>query len=409
MHFLYQLSISLFSLGVRIASLFNEKAKLWVQGRRNTFEQLEQWRKKSAGKVVWVHCSSLGEFEQARPVIEAIKKHDPATLVLLTFFSPSGYEVRKNFEGADHVCYLPLDTKANAQKFLDIVRPTSAVIIKYEYWANYFLACRKAHIPLFIVSGILRPDQRFFGVFAPFWKTVLDSVTHFFVQNKTTEDLLRARGYNNVTLAGDTRFDRVVQIAAVAREIPEIEKFRGNSFCIVAGSSWPQEEEMLEKFASTHPEVKMIIVPHEIGQAHIKQLRSRFPSALLWSEHEDKDLSEGRTIIIDTIGMLSSIYRYADLVVICGGFGKGIHNILEAAVWGVPVLFGPNHEKFEEARQLIALGGAFVIRDNADMERQVNHFLQDSADREKSGIISARYVRSATGATERVMQALSKY
>lgn len=389
--------------------MFNSKAALWINGRKNTLSEINVWRQQNQGNVVWIHCASLGEFEQGRPIIEALKREYPNLKIVLTFFSPSGYEIRKKYEYADYVCYLPADTPNNARKFLENLKPKFALVVKYEYWANYFFQCHKQNIPLFIVSGILRKDQRFFGLFSAFWKKVLGCVTYFFVQNEETKKLLSTIGFSNVTISGDSRFDRVIEIAANAKPIHEIEKFKGNSFCVIAGSSWPQEEKMLHVWFEKHKteNIKLILVPHEISDTHISAIQKNFPSSLRWSERNTQNITSAKVLIIDTIGLLSSIYQYADAAVIGGGFGKGIHNVLEAAVWGVPVLFGPNFHKFEEAKQLIFFGGAFVIADEAALNYHLSK-LKDNNMRLLAGQSAANYVKDNAGATLRFMEYFSK-
>jgi len=328
LHVIYNIGIYLYVLAIRIASVFNEKAKLWVTGRRNLFQSLSVWRKENEGDLIWIHCASLGEFEQGRPIIEAIKKEKSSTKIVLTFFSPSGYEIRKKYAFADYVCYLPSDTPRNARKFIEVLRPKAALIVKYEYWANFFFACKKLEVPLIIISGILRKEQRFFGLFSSFWKRVLNCVTHFFVQNEETQNLLSGIGFRNITVSGDSRFDRVIEIANNAKPLEDIALFKGNFFCVIAGSSWPQEEEILHRWLERWKTVniKLIIVPHEISAGHISSIEKLFSSSVKWSERKTKDISISNVLIVDTIGLLSSIYRYADVAVIGGGFGKGIHN-----------------------------------------------------------------------------------
>jgi len=411
LYFIYNITIALYSFGLRVASLFHPKAKLWVNGRKNLLDELEQWRSKNQGDLIWIHCASLGEFEQGRPIIESIKKKNTHLKIVLTFFSPSGYEVRKNYEYADYVCYLPSDTPNNAKRFLAMLQPKAALIVKYEYWANYFFQCKKQGVPLFIVSGILRKEQRFFGAFSSFWKKVLNCVTHFFVQNEETQSLLLSIGIANITIAGDSRFDRVIEIANHAKPLEEIALFKGNSFSVIAGSSWPQEEEILHSwFESKKAEhVKLIIVPHEISDGHISSIEKLFTASVKWSERKTRDLSSFNVLIIDTIGLLTSIYRYADIAVIGGGFGKGIHNTLEAAVWGTPVLFGPNFQKFEEAKQLITNGGAFAASNSQELENNLNKLFTNETLRKESGDKAKVFCLSQAGATEKVLKHLDDH
>lgn len=393
-----------------LTSLFNKKAKLWKDGRKDLLIDLEAWRKKNEGSLIWMHCASLGEFEQGRPVIEALRKEYPNIKILLTFFSPSGYEVRKSYNLADKVCYLPADTPLNASRFISAIQPSSVFFVKYEYWANYFFECKKKSIPLYIVSGILRKDQRFFGSFQSFWKEVLGCVTHFFVQNDETSRLLQVNGFNDVTMTGDTRFDRVVKLAAEAGVIDEIAKFKGDSFCIVGGSTWPEEEQILaewrKQMINSQQDYRIIVVPHEITASHIDSIQKQFPEAILWSERGQKRLTQSKVLIIDAIGLLSVLYRYGDAGLIGGGFGKGIHNTLEAAVWGIPVLFGPRHQKFAEALELQACGGGFSFNNQTELDNYISKFVSDQAFREQCGVSAGEYVKGKAGATALIMNEL---
>ena len=403
--FFYNLGIYGYSGVISIAALWNKKAALWINGRKNWKEHLRAWRSQNSGKLVWFHCASLGEFEQGRPVIEAIRKTHPDILILLTFFSPSGYEIRKKYEGADFICYLPADTPGNAQSFLEITQPNAAFFVKYEYWANYFFSSKKRNIPLFVISAILRPDQRFFGAFKAYWLKVLLCADHFFVQNETTLDLLNENGFKNATLCGDTRFDRVVEIAAKSKEIPEIAAFAQNAFILVAGSSWPQDEELISRSAHVKS-IKVICVPHEIDEAHILAIEKKFTNSIRWSQLRGKSLSNSNVMIVDSIGMLSSIYRYADAVMIGGGFGKGIHNTLEAAVWGKPIVFGPKFEKFEEARELIRRKAAISISNQQEFDAFLEEILNHADKKNAMGQVAKEYVQSGAGATLKIVDRL---
>ncbi len=410
MRFLYNISIHAYAWAIRIASVWNAKARLWVNGRKNVIEDIAAWRKNNEGKLYWFHCASLGEFEQGRPLLEEIRKQQPAVKLLLTFFSPSGYEVRKNYSGADYICYLPADTPINAKQFIAAVKPTAVFFVKYEYWANYFFELKENVIPLYIVSAILRPEQRFFGVMKSFWKGVLQCVTHYFVQNETTLRLLKKNGFTNATLSGDTRFDRVASIQQNSKEIPELEVFSNNSFCIVGGSAWPEDEDLLIRYFNEHSsssqQLKLILVPHETDERHIAALQKKLPQALRWSEREGQQMHDARCIIIDTIGLLSSIYRYADAVMIGGGFGKGIHNTLEAAAWSKPIFFGPNYHKFEEAKGLIDCVAAQSVTDYAQLKTWMDSILKDEMMRMKMGEAAGEFVLGNVGATERILKRL---
>ncbi|MFM9984349.1 MAG: 3-deoxy-D-manno-octulosonic acid transferase [Flavobacteriales bacterium] len=403
--FFYNLGIYGYSGAISIASLWNKKAALWINGRKNWKEHLLQWKSQNSGKLFWFHCASLGEFEQGRPVLEAIRKSHPEIKILLTFFSPSGFEIRKKYQGADFICYLPADTPTNAHSFLEIIKPDAVFFVKYEYWSNYFFSCKKQNTPLFVISAILRPDQRFFGVFKSYWLKVLRCVDHFFVQNEKTLDLLNENGFQNATLCGDTRFDRVVEIAAKSKEIPEIAAFVQNAFTLVAGSSWPQDEELIAR--SAHLErVKVICVPHEINETHILAIEKKFPDSIRWSQLRGKSLNNSKVMIVDSIGMLSSIYQYADAVMIGGGFGKGIHNTLEAAVWGKPIVFGPKFEKFEEARELIRRKAAISIINQQEFDTFLDEILNHADKKNSMSQIAKEYVQSSAGATLKIVDRL---
>ena len=407
---IYLLSIRLYVAAIAIASLFNSKAKKWISGRKYVMRDLDEWRKAHPGKLMWIHCASLGEFEQGRPVMEAIRKEYPNFLLLLTFFSPSGFEVRKDYSGVDYVCYLPTDTAMHARKFILLANPSLVMVVKYEYWANYFFELNSKGIPLYIISGILRPDQRFFGVFSGFWKKVLGCVTHFFVQDEVTYKLLIQHGFSNASIAGDTRFDRVVAMASTAGQVEELAKFRGDKFCIVAGSSWEPEEKMLAKWHQTHrsEEHKLIIVPHETDDVHIQALIQKFPGAMRWSKRGGVDLSRANVLIIDVIGLLSVAYRYGNVAVIGGGFGRGIHNTLEAAVWGIPVLFGPRYLKFNEAIGLIAVEGAFCFHNEDEMCERIDFLHRHREELRKTGVQAGKFVQERKGATDVIMIGLKK-
>lgn len=377
-------------------------------------DSLTQFRTNRKGRLIWFHCASLGEFEQGRPIMEAIRRKNPDVLIALTFFSPSGYEVRKNYAGADWVGYLPNDTKSNNTKFIRILDPVASVYVKYEYWPGYFFELKKRGIPLLMVSAILRPDQRFFGLFKGFWKKVLACVDHYFVQNEETAELLGTLGFGNFTIAGDNRFDRVIEIAGKSGEIDEISTAVNGSFTIVAGSTWQEDETMLIRWIEqtkqyrTDRTFKLILVPHETDSSHIGQIQRLTTSSVLWSERHQKDLKSYPIIIIDTIGMLSSIYRYADVTYVGGGFGKGIHNTLEAAVWSKPLIFGPNIRKFEEAKNMVKLGGALVVNNYDDLKVALDRYLADEDYTKRCGETNGKYVQSNAGATEIVMQHLER-
>ncbi len=406
MKIIYNIGIVLFTGLAWLISPCNHKVRLWINGRKNWFELLK--KKISSGeRYVWIHCASLGEFEQGIPVIEAIKKGKPHVKIILTFFSPSGYEVRKNYQMADIICYLPSDTPGNAEKFINLVDPAVVIFVKYEFWYNYLSILGKKKIPLYLISGIFRNDQHFFKWYGTFFRRMLNRFTWFFVQDQQSLELLGTIGLENVTVAGDTRFDRVVQIAGTARDIPQLERFRGNEKLFLAGSSWKQDEEIISGYINRFPDrMKWVFAPHEIDSGSIERLVKLLKIKYVkFSEFTD-DASDARVLIIDNIGMLSSAYRYASIAAIGGGFGKGIHNILEPACWSIPVLFGPNHQKFREAVELIKLGGADSFKDYNGFERIIDQWLKDEVKYKKAAEAAGKYIRENAGATGKIMQGI---
>jgi len=421
-HFFYNIFLFLYRTAIRIASLWNNKAKLWLNGRKNIFDRLRAELQSQDSKIIWFHCSSLGEFEQGRPVIEKLKSQNPGLKFLLTFFSPSGYEIRKNYKGVDWVFYLPLDSKKNAKAFFDIVNPELAVFVKYDYWYYYLNECKRRKTPLLLVSGIFREDQPFFKWYGRLHWYMLESFNHLFVQTENSKELLRTIGFtNNVSVSGDTRFDRVVQIAEQFKPIDLVEQFCGNSPVIVAGSTWPEDEEEMDHYANTHPDIKFIIAPHEIHEDHLKEIEKLFKHSIRFSKlaahlspaprpvARNKQLpsekQEPNTLIIDNIGMLSKLYKYATITYIGGGFGDdGVHNVLEAAVYGKPVVHGPVYEKYIEAVELEQAGGAFVINTALELEKTYNDLLTDTGTYQVSCQAARNYVYNKKGATEKIMQ-----
>jgi 3-deoxy-D-manno-octulosonic-acid transferase len=403
MKYLYNLGILIYVLTVRFLSPFNSKAKLWIRGRKNWESLLSEHIDRSR-RNIWIHCSSLGEFEQGRPLIEAIKKANPECKIVLTFFSPSGYEIRKNYNYADYVCYLPADTPYNAEKFISLVNPSAAIFVKYEFWDNYTSKLKKNSIPLFLISAIFRPDQHFFKWYGSFFRNMLPRFSHIFVQDKQSMDLLTGIGIGNVSVAGDTRFDRVIQIADSAKNIPQIELFRGGEKLFLAGSSWRQDEEIIARYINAHPgSMKWIFAPHEIEKANIDRLEKLFNTKVVRFSELNEKSEEACVLIMDNIGMLSSTYRYAYIAAVGGGFGKGIHNVLEAACWGIPVIFGPNHKKFREAVELINLKGASCFSTYEEFSGIVDNWLSDRVDYLKSAKIAGDYVKENAGATDKIL------
>lgn len=404
MKLIYNLGILIFTILAHLVSPFNEKARLWISGRKG-------WKKTIAGKVnpgdkyVWIHCASLGEFEQGRPLIEALKKERPEFKIILTFFSPSGYEARKNYQEAGIVCYLPVDTPGNAKKFIDLINPVFVIFVKYEFWNNYISALYKKGIPLYLVSGIFRPGQHFFRWYGSFFRKMLTKFDRIFVQDQQSLDLLERIGINDVIVAGDTRFDRVKQIAGTARDIPLIVQFRGNEKLFLAGSSWKPDEEIIAEYINLYPErMKWVFAPHEIDKPNIERLEKLFKVKTVRFSQFTGELSDARVMIIDNIGMLSSAYRYAYVAAIGGGFGKGIHNVLEPACWSIPVMFGPNHKRFREALDLIKVNGARSYDSFGSFSDILDKWLMDDGFYLKSAKSAADYINNNAGATEKIMQ-----
>ena len=373
---MYSLIIHLYAFFIELISPFHKKARLMRLGQWKTNGILREKIDRNA-KYIWFHASSLGEFEQGRPLIEKIKAEHPEYKILLTFFSPSGYEVRKNYGGADVVCYLPFDTPYRVKKFLDLSKPVMAIFIKYEFWDNYLSELKRRNIPVYIVSAIFRKEQLFFKWYGGMYRKVLSYFTHIFVQDDASRELLSKYGVTNVSVFGDTRFDRVQDVYKNTKQVPMVDLFVNNNrsdnqLTMVAGSSWQQDEEVYLNYFNEHPELKLIIAPHEIHKDHLMHIESMLkrPSIRL-SEATEKDIKGKSCLIVDSFGLLSSIYRYGDLAYIGGGFGAGIHNVLEAAVYGIPVIFGPKYQKFKEARDLLQVGGAFSITDEKTFESKM--------------------------------------
>lgn len=400
---LYNLGILVFTAIAYIISPFNSKARLLVRGWQESFKILEG--KISPGdKFIWVHCASLGEFEQGRPVIESIKKEMPGMKIMMTFFSPSGYEIRKNYGQADIVCYLPSDRPGNTEKFISLLKPELVIFVKYEFWNNYISAVNNKGIPLLLISAIFRKEQIFFRWYGGFFRKILKKFSHIFVQDQKSDEMLGSIGINNVTVAGDTRFDRVLEIAASAKSIPHIESFRGNEKLFLAGSSWKPDEEIISRYINEFPDrMKWIFAPHEIDRENVDRLIKLFRVKCVKFSEYNEGGKDARVMIIDNIGMLSSAYRYAYIAAVGGGFGKGIHNILEPACWGIPVLFGPRHEKFREAFDLIALEGAKPYRNYDDFKSALEDLISDEKLYAKSAQSAGKYVKENAGATRKIM------
>lgn len=407
---LYNFGIKIYYFLIYIFQLFNKKAKQWFEGRQQIFEKISS-KVEPGTHSIWFHFASLGEFEQGKPVLEEMRKMYTDKKILVTFFSPSGYELRKNYSGADYIFYLPLDSKKNAKKFIELVNPCMAIFTKYEFWYHYFNELHSKNIPLYLISGIFREGQPFFKWYGSFNRRILSFVTHFFVQDKGSKELLNGIGVQDVTVSGDTRFDRVAENAASPKQFEIVKDFCGNSSVFVAGSTWPEDEKLIAELVGKYAEWKFIIAPHEIKDEKIKALISLLPegSAIRYSETQNLKLaqSNARVLIIDNIGMLSSLYQYGKIAYIGGGFGVGIHNTLEAAAFGIPVIFGPNFNKFLEAKALIANGGGFTIS-NSDQLQAVMQKMQNETIRTTAGRAAGKYVQESKGATEIILNYISE-
>ena len=398
---LYNIFIKLFGPGIQIASIKNKKAKDWIKGRKDLFEELKK-RIPSDAKIIWIHASSAGEFEQAKPLIEKLKEIYPHHKVLVSFFSPSGFAAGMKYKQADFITYLPLDTASNANRFLSIVKPELVIFIKYDFWYQHLKAIHKKKIPLLLVSAIFRDTQPFFKWYGGLHRKMLGFFNHLFVQDKESSQLLNNINVRHCSVTGDTRFDRVMTIAGNFTPVPLIEQFALDTKLIVAGSTWKEDEELLASIA-LHPEYKFIIVPHEISAEHIYQTLRLFPGSIPYSQADRPDINSFKTLIIDNYGMLSRIYKYATIAYIGGGFNKsGIHNTLEAVVFGKPVLFGPNYEKFKEARELIAEGAAFSVSSQEELSTDINELFDDN-NLLIAGQKAGEYVKRNAGATIKII------
>ncbi len=411
MNVFYNIFIRIYPFIARLISPFNAKAKKWTAGRKGIFEKLTaQVANIAQQKKIWVHCASLGEFEQGRPVIEKIKEQYPQHAIVLSFFSPSGYEIRKNYKGADIVTYLPMDSKKNAEKFLDILHPELIIFIKYEYWFYYLSEANKRNIPTILVSAIFRHNQVFFKWYGAFNRNILKCFTHLFVQNENSKSLLESIGITNVSVSGDTRFDRVTALANEPYQNAIIENFITNNKTLVAGSTWTDDDEELDHYANTHPEIIFIIAPHETDKQRIDECLKLYKNAVTYSQLQ-QNFSLGNhknVLIIDTIGMLGFLYRYATVTLIGGGFGNGIHNTLEAAVYGKPVVFGEEYTKFAEAVDMVELNCAFSVENALELEKVLDNLFTNEMLYAQACTVAKNYVQSKTGATEKVMEYVKK-
>lgn len=405
---MYNIVIYIYLIGVAIASCFNKKVKKMWAGERQALKVLREKVDPNA-RYIWFHAASLGEFEQGRPLMEYLRKTHPEYKILLTFFSPSGYEVRKNYEGADIICYLPLDTIRNARRFLRAIKPVMAFFIKYEFWYNYLHILQHRGIPTYSVSSIFRPDQIFFQWYGKGYGRVLKCFTHFFVQNIESKNLLAKLDIHDVEVVGDTRFDRVLQIKEASKQLPIVEKFTENtSKVFIAGSSWLPDEEIFLKYFNLHKDWKLIVAPHVIGEDHLAQIFELLKGrrVVRYTEATEENVKEAEVLIINCFGLLSSIYHYGTISYVGGGFGVGIHNVLEAAVWDIPVIFGPNNKRFQEAQGLIMAGGGFEINDYQSFRDLMMRFETDEMFLQTSKKHAGEFVKGRAGATEKIMGSL---
>ena len=387
-----------------VAALFSKRARLWVAGRRNIFSRLRD-ATEGHGDIVWIHAASLGEFEQGRPIIEQIQRDYPEKKILITFYSPSGYEIRKSYHGADWVFYLPLDTPRSARRFVETVKPGVAIFIKYEFWYNFLNRLCRSGCKTYLISAIFRPDSIFFRPHGGLFRRMLRFFDHIFVQDSDSLELLKGIGVNNVTVAGDTRFDRVAAIVSSIKPLDAIERFKGDSEIFIAGSTWPADEDIMLQAIAANREMKFIIAPHEIDSERIENFIECCPRpAVCYSDFRtDPDIADAEVLIIDTIGILSSVYQYAGISYIGGGFGAGIHNTLEAATFGIPIAFGPNYRKFREACEMIELGCARPIANYGELQKWMDEVHSDGIHYEKLCRIAREYVVSHGGATSIIL------
>lgn len=410
MQIIYSFLTRISYLFLWVAQFFSSKMKLFISGRKGVIKKLKNTIT-SEDKTIWFHCASLGEFEQGVPIIEATKKLFPKHKIVISFFSPSGYEIKKNTELAHLVVYLPLDTKPNAQKFVEAIHPSLALFVKYEFWPNYLFELKNKNIPTLLISGLFRKEQVFFKSHGGFMRKALQNFNHIFVQDSTSEQLLNSIGIHNVSVSGDTRFDRVSHQIELDNTLSFISEFKENSICIVCGSTWPEDENILLKYINEAPKhVKFVIAPHNIDGTKIANFRKKInQDSVLYSEKEGKDLTSYQVFIIDTIGLLTKIYNYADIAYVGGAMGKtGLHNILEPATFGVPIVIGKNFDGFPEAKRLQQLAGLFSVNDEQECVQILDKLVSNKAFREKTGMIAGHFVNSNTGATATTMSYIER-
>ncbi len=403
MNLLYNIAMAATGWGMHLASPWHHKAKLTVQGQARTVPYLKETLDPDGG-YIWIHAASLGEFEQGRPLIEKIREEQPDAKILLSFYSPSGYEVRKSYDKVDAVCYMPVDTPPRVKEFLDVVKPKMAIFVKYEFWGNFLEQLKQRNVPTYIISSIFRPNQSFFKPWGGMFRKMLTCFTHLYVQDEESRELLHGIGVDNVTVCGDTRLDRVLQIRAQAKEFPAISQMVvGSKNVMVMGSSWQPDEDIVIPYFNSHPEIKLIIAPHEFDENRLEAMMARIKRPVArYTQLEGIDPATLDCMIIDCFGILSSLYRYGTIAYVGGGFGSGIHNVPEAAVYGIPVIFGPKHEKFKEAVELNACGGGFAISDAHQCHEVLDKFLGDKQALEDAGSAAINYIEAHTGATQQI-------
>ncbi|MES2138594.1 MAG: glycosyltransferase N-terminal domain-containing protein [Bacteroidota bacterium] len=414
MKIIYSSLIYLYLFAIRVASLFNPKAKLWIDGRKNIFEKLKSEIRNlkfdaPESQLIWFHCASLGEFEQGRPLMEKIKKEQPESKILLTFFSPSGYEVRKNYAGADCIFYLPMDTPSYVKKFIEIIKPEIAIFVKYEFWFNYLNELKKQRVPTYLICGIFRKDHYFFKNYGAWFRKQLNTFTHFYLQDESSLNSLNSIGYHNATVAGDTRFDRVFEISKSVKQIDIVRQFVTDKKVFIAGSTWGEDLKIISNFNFKNESFKLIVAPHEIDETSIQSIIQQFNNSTIvrHSQANELNIKTADVLIIDNIGMLSSLYQYGTIAFIGGGFGKNIHNILEPATFGLPIIFGPKYHNFIEAKELIQLGGAYSISSSDEFKKIVDLLSRPEA-LTKAASTSKNYVLSHIGATDKILRSIFK-
>lgn len=412
MNIIYNLFIRLYGLGISVAAWFNPKAKLWKKGRENWQQQMKKSIDPSA-KVIWIHCSSLGEFEQGRPVIEEMRKKYPNHQIAVSFFSPSGYEVRKDYQGADYIFYLPLDTPKNAQQLIEILRPEMLVLVKYEYWYNLLKQLEKRQIPVVVISAVIKEKSLFFKSWGKWFREIMLGIDHFFVQEENSKLLLNSIGIDQVTVSGDTRFDRVKEILLANESLDFVKTFKGNLKLIVAGSTWAEDEEILLNWINNHlpKDWKVIIAPHDIVEKRVQSLAEALnKKTAVYTQSNAEEMNDAQILLVDTIGLLTKIYAYSDVSYVGGGFTKsGVHNTLEPAVYGVPILFGPNYQNFFEAMELVEQLAAVSFKDFADFDAELKWLIEQEAERKVRGKNAFNYIQSQPNATATILEYVQKF